>query len=180
MAERELDGGSAAPATPEVQAGLRLNGPMVARLRRCAADVDPNWYGRVTIYPPEARELVALIDHSGVAGEPEATTKGLSDLIKAAFAWRDRIKSHPNNWADDEDFALIEAVDGHRAALRSEAPRIAVAAAPTPVHPDAIPEPAAAVLAGGVVVTDEMVQAFYAAFYRVECTAEVFHVADAY
>jgi hypothetical protein len=37
---------------------------MVARLRGCAADTSPNWDGRVTIYPPEARELVALIDAS--------------------------------------------------------------------------------------------------------------------
>jgi hypothetical protein len=40
----------------------RLNGPMVARLRACAADTSPNWDGAVTVYPPEARELVALID----------------------------------------------------------------------------------------------------------------------
>jgi hypothetical protein len=40
----------------------RLNGPMVARLRKCAADTSANWDGRITIYPPEARELVGLID----------------------------------------------------------------------------------------------------------------------
>lgn len=45
---------------PEAQGGL--NGPMVARLRQCAADTSPNWDGKITIYPPEARELVALID----------------------------------------------------------------------------------------------------------------------
>lgn len=43
-------------------AETRLNGPMVARLRTCAADTSPNWDGRITIYPPEARELVNLID----------------------------------------------------------------------------------------------------------------------
>ena len=42
----------------------RLNGPMVARLRKCAADTSANWDGKITIYPPEARELVALIDAS--------------------------------------------------------------------------------------------------------------------
>lgn len=40
----------------------RLNRPMVERLRQCAADTSPNWDGKVTVYPPEARELVALID----------------------------------------------------------------------------------------------------------------------
>ncbi len=48
----------------------RLNGPMVARLRRCAADTSSNWDGAITIYPPEARELVALIDDTEVK-EPE-------------------------------------------------------------------------------------------------------------
>lgn len=39
-----------------------LNRPMVNRLRACAADTSPNWDGAVTIYPPGARGLVALID----------------------------------------------------------------------------------------------------------------------
>jgi hypothetical protein len=47
-------------ATPD--GPRRLNGPMVARLRACAADTSPNWDGAVTVYPPEARDLVALID----------------------------------------------------------------------------------------------------------------------
>ncbi len=45
----------------------RLNGPMVAKLRRCAADTSPNWDGQIAIYPPEARELVALIDAASTA-----------------------------------------------------------------------------------------------------------------
>jgi hypothetical protein len=44
---------------------FRLNKPMVARLRRCAADTSPSWDGAVTIYPPEARDLIALIDRFG-------------------------------------------------------------------------------------------------------------------
>jgi hypothetical protein len=48
----------------------RLNGPMVARLRKCAADTSPNWDGKTTIYPPEARELVALIDGMASRGAP--------------------------------------------------------------------------------------------------------------
>lgn len=32
-------------------------------------------------------------------------------VVEAARAWEARIKSDPNNWADDEDFALIKAVD---------------------------------------------------------------------
>lgn len=35
---------------------------MIDRLRTCAADKSPNNVGRITIYPPEARELIALID----------------------------------------------------------------------------------------------------------------------
>jgi hypothetical protein len=59
---------------------LRLNGPMVDRLRKCAADTDPNWAGRITIYPPEARELVALIDryqaaHLAVVAESNTDRK---------------------------------------------------------------------------------------------------------
>lgn len=53
---------------------LRLNEPMVAKLRRCAADTSPNWDGKVTIYPPEARELVALID---AAARDESTEAGV-------------------------------------------------------------------------------------------------------
>lgn len=49
------------PTPPEIMA-RNLNRPMVARLRRCAADTTPNWDGQITIYPPEARDLLALID----------------------------------------------------------------------------------------------------------------------
>lgn len=42
----------------------QLNGPMVLRLRKCAADTSPNWDGKITIYPPEARQLIDLIDRS--------------------------------------------------------------------------------------------------------------------
>lgn len=44
------------------EAARRLNVPMVAKLRKCAADTSSNWDGKVTVYPPEARALVALID----------------------------------------------------------------------------------------------------------------------
>lgn len=50
--------------TDPAAAALRLNHPMVQRLRGCAADTDPDWAGKITIYPPEARSLVALIDQS--------------------------------------------------------------------------------------------------------------------
>jgi hypothetical protein len=43
-----------------------LNGPMLARLRQCAADTSANWNGKITVYPPEAQGLIALID--AVAG----------------------------------------------------------------------------------------------------------------
>lgn len=45
-----------------VDKARRLNQPMVERLRRCAADTRPDWAGAVTVYPPETRGLVALID----------------------------------------------------------------------------------------------------------------------
>jgi hypothetical protein len=48
-----------APVSEQVH---RLNGPMLARLRECAADTSSNWDGKITIYPPEARELVSLVD----------------------------------------------------------------------------------------------------------------------
>ena len=63
MKDPDLAVGSASPATPDVPTTLRLNGPMVERLRRCAADTSSNWDGAVTIYPPDARGLVALIDY---------------------------------------------------------------------------------------------------------------------
>lgn len=49
---------------------LHLNQPMVAKLRRCAADISSNWDGQINIYPPEARELVALIDAATPAETP--------------------------------------------------------------------------------------------------------------
>jgi hypothetical protein len=45
-----------------VELSRHLNGPMVNRLRACAADTTPNWEGATTVYPPETRGLVALID----------------------------------------------------------------------------------------------------------------------
>jgi hypothetical protein len=40
-----------------------LNGPMLGRLRQCAADTSSNWAGKmISIYPPEARGLVELVD----------------------------------------------------------------------------------------------------------------------
>ena len=45
-----------------VELARHLNGPMVNRLRACAADTTPNWEGATTVYPPETRGLVALID----------------------------------------------------------------------------------------------------------------------
>lgn len=43
-------------------AAAPLNGPMLARLRQCAADTSGSWIGAMTVYPPEARGLVAFID----------------------------------------------------------------------------------------------------------------------
>ncbi len=43
-------------------AASRLNQPMMDRLRRCSWDRSPNWAGAITIYPPEARGLIDLID----------------------------------------------------------------------------------------------------------------------
>lgn len=51
---------------------IRLNGPMVERLRRCAADTSGNWGGQITVYPPEARQLVELIDQGRQCPELES------------------------------------------------------------------------------------------------------------
>lgn len=50
-----------------------LNGPMVDRIRRCAADTSPNWDGQITLHPPEFRGLVDLID--GVARLADCVSK---------------------------------------------------------------------------------------------------------
>lgn len=82
-----------------------------------------------------AAMLVRWDDHSGVAGEPEATP--------------------------------------------SKGSEIAAAVSPTQ-DPVTTPDQGSAVsTAGGVTVPDEAVRAFIAAYYRVECTAEVFYAADA-
>lgn len=52
-----------------------LNVPMVAKLRQCAADDSPNRDTKINIRPPEAHQLLALIDaairSAGVAAAPE-------------------------------------------------------------------------------------------------------------
>lgn len=55
----EALGVTRAPVSEQVS---RLNEPMLVRLRKCAADTSASWDGRITIYPPEARALVLLID----------------------------------------------------------------------------------------------------------------------
>jgi len=61
---------------------VRLNVPMVARLRECAADTSANWDGKINIYPPEARELVALIDAAGMGAKRGAcATCGRAGLL---------------------------------------------------------------------------------------------------
>ncbi|WP_213452871.1 hypothetical protein [Rhizomonospora bruguierae] len=47
----------------------------------------------------------------GRAGEGDGSPDTAEAVVAAAIAWRKRITSHPNLWADDEDFALIAAVD---------------------------------------------------------------------
>jgi len=60
---------------PLRRAGRQLNGPMLARLRKCAADTSSSWDGKITIYPPEAQGLVALV----AAVESLTTCAGLLD-----------------------------------------------------------------------------------------------------
>lgn len=72
-----------------VEQARRLNGPMVTRLRGCAADTSPNWAGAVTVYPPETRGLVALID-ALVLG----TTK--EPAVEPIQKHRDRGEEPPN------------------------------------------------------------------------------------
>jgi hypothetical protein len=49
-----------------------LNKPMLDRLHGCAADTSDDWQGKIVLYPPEARELVALVDR--LTAEPETST----------------------------------------------------------------------------------------------------------
>lgn len=49
-----------------------LNRPMVHRLRSCAADTSPNWEGETTVYPPETRNLVRLLDLITEGTDPDA------------------------------------------------------------------------------------------------------------
>lgn len=67
----------------------RLNLPMLARLRRCAADASPNYDDAFTIYPPEAVGLVALIDAVDALGvgpwvSPPCGHDGLIRSLEAA------------------------------------------------------------------------------------------------
>lgn len=54
---------------PLAELVTRLNRPMVEKLRKCAADYSPDWSGKVTVYPMEARQLVQLID-TAISGKP--------------------------------------------------------------------------------------------------------------
>lgn len=49
--------------TAAVDQARHLNGPLLTKLRRCAADTSQNWDGAVTVYPQETRGLVALVDY---------------------------------------------------------------------------------------------------------------------
>ena len=75
---------TARTSVPIHQKATRLNEPMVARLHKCAADTDPNWAGQITIYPPEARNLTALIAETaalrGVA-EQAAYFSGVQECL---------------------------------------------------------------------------------------------------
>lgn len=65
-----------------MSAADRLNAPLVERLRACAADTSPDWAGRITIYPGEARLLVALIDAAAASPTPAGQT---DETLRARF-----------------------------------------------------------------------------------------------
>ncbi len=48
------------------------------------------------------------------------TSNTMADIVTAAQNWVERIVSHPNYWADEEDFALIEAVRSHVPGVRCQ------------------------------------------------------------
>ncbi len=50
------------PMRAAVSGVKRLNRPMIEQLRRAAADTSSNWDVTATVYPPSARDLVALVD----------------------------------------------------------------------------------------------------------------------
>lgn len=72
----------------------QLNGPMVDRIRQCAADTSSSWIGAMTLYPPEARQLVALIDEGReitdlAAAVPPEVRPAFVQAVKSARAVAD-------------------------------------------------------------------------------------------
>jgi len=103
-----------------------------------------------------ARVLAAAdsVDHSGVAGEPEATTEN-ARCYKPAWVWLGSVAPPCGMPLDDRG----RCSNPHP----GSGPQIAVAATPTPVHPDTASDSAAAVLAGAATVSAETVEVFKAA-----------------
>ena len=93
-------------------------------------------------------------DHSGVAGEPEATTEN-ARCSKPAWVWLGSVAPPCGMPLDDRG----RCSNPHP----GSGPQIAVAATPTPVHPDTGSDSAAAVLAGAATVSAETVEVFKAA-----------------
>lgn len=81
-----------------------LNTAMLDRLRRCAADTSPNWEGSITIYPPEARELVDLVDAVGGAPQPSVDDRRPVDsYIRPVLGGPDATAAEPCDEHCDDD-----------------------------------------------------------------------------
>ena len=50
-------------------------------------------------------------------GKEQQPSDASAEIVQAACAWVDRIQDPPNQWADEEDFALIAAVKAYRETL---------------------------------------------------------------
>ncbi len=74
-----------------------LNGPMVKRIQRCAADTSSDWAGKITIFPPEARQLAELVD----------------DVESLRGVWLTALAYYRSGGDVDDHNALMEAVQSH-------------------------------------------------------------------
>jgi hypothetical protein len=92
----------------------RLNVPMVNKLRRCAADTSSNWDGQITIYPPEARGLTALIDAATDQTAAEDGGKALPRRSPSAQEIRDAIGAWRHHTGDTAPTRHIGGINEHR------------------------------------------------------------------
>ncbi len=98
----------------------RMNIPMTDRLRQCASDTSSNWDRKITIHPPEARQLLDLID-TAIQG----TDPGHADLELSP--WQDPDDGFPKDaYFDAVIVALEKAGVGVHDSFRNEDSEFAI------------------------------------------------------